>query len=106
MTIEEIMRRDIMEAEKKELAADVVCDSSKEERWPLGAVLMLVLCGIMALAAAFEFGYWKSTNDDLRRLEEQRQRDAETEARIEAEVRAMSNAELIAATERDAEGLS
>jgi hypothetical protein len=103
MNVNDIMIRDLMEAEKKELAADVVCDSSK--RWPLGAVLMLVLCEIMALAMAFSFGYWKSTNDDLRRLEEQRQRDAQ-EARIEAEVRAMSNAELIAATERDAEGLS
>ena len=66
------------------------------------AIIVWVAVALSMLACAYTLGYWKATNDDLDRQREQEREWAEQDARIAAEVRAMSNTDLIAATERDA----
>lgn len=99
MNIDDIMERDFSEAEKT-AAAHVV--EIEKPSLSVGAIIMLVAVALSMLACVYSFGYWKATKDDLDRQREQDRKWAEQDARIAAEVRAMSNADLIAATERDA----
>lgn len=99
MNINDIMERDFREAEKT-AAAHVV--EIEKPSLSVGAIIMLVAVALSMLACAYTFGYWTATKDDLDRQREQDRKWAEQDARIAAEVRAMSNADLIAATERDA----
>lgn len=105
MNIIDIMNRDI-EAARRETErgwearrlAELTARREKIAKAVNAAVWTVVL--ILALVAAFVAGYWKCGKDDLARQAAQEREWAEQDKRIEAEVRAMSNAELIAATEK------
>ena len=99
MNIHDIMERDLRESEKT-AAARVI--EIEKPRWIVAAIIVLVAVALSMLACAYTIGYWQATKDDLDRQREQEREWAEQDARIAAEVRAMSNTDLIAATERDA----
>lgn len=99
MNINDIMEHDFREAEKTAAAHGVEIE---KPGWPVAAIIVWVAVALSMLACAYTFGYWKATKDDLDRQREQEREWAEQDARIAAEVRAMSNSDLIAATERDA----
>jgi len=102
-----IMQRDILAAnreaaelrQKDELTRQI---ARRERLAKIVNVAVWTAVLILALIAAFVAGYWKCGKDDLARQAEQERAWAEQDAKIAAEVLAMSNSELIEATERDA----
>lgn len=100
MNLENIMLRNVVESTERNRL------TLREPRKPTiattAAFVVLIMLAIGVLACAFVWGYACGIEAEIELRQEQSDAWQACEARIDAKVRAMSNYELIAATERDA----
>ena len=111
MNINEIMEREVADMEREANAnwakyrmASLTSRRDRNDRHIVAAVWIAV--AVVGIVATFAAGYAYGIRCEIARQAEFERRAAETDARIDAQVRAMSYAELIAATaamERGAE---
>ncbi len=102
MTIQDIMLRDIQEAERKERERDErdAASAGDECGLPWLAVAMWLAVALAALGAAFAGGIWYESRRALKADRDFAAWNERTDREATERARAMSNYELLNATER------